>query len=156
MLKSWDQSGQGGLEFAQGEAGDGGVLVVAADAGDQLARDAGDERVGGALGEGADFLVGRRDGDPVVELEAEQPRVPGFEDLLQARGGFDAQRSFKGQEQQVFQGLQPIQVLRDLQAYEGIRDQKGPQQIQGLLDLLGLKAQLQDILAQLVKQDLLE
>ena len=83
------------MEFAKGQAGDGGVFGFAVDLGNELAGDAGDERIFRTLGERGDFLIGGGDGDLVVEFEADEAGFPGFEDFFQAAGGLDAERAFE-------------------------------------------------------------
>jgi len=89
------------VEFAEGEAGDGGVFVGAVDLGDELLGDGGDERVCGALGEGDDFGFGRCDRDPVVKAESDEAGVPGFENFFQSIRGLNAERTFEGEREQV-------------------------------------------------------
>jgi hypothetical protein len=61
------------VEVAEGEVGCRGIRARAH--GNEFRGDRGDQGVGWAQGEGLDFLVGRRDGDSVFELQAEQAGV---------------------------------------------------------------------------------
>ena len=69
-------SAEGGVEFAEGEAGDGGLFGVALGAGNELAGDGGDERVFGSAGEGLDLILRGRDHGTVVAPEVEEARLP--------------------------------------------------------------------------------
>lgn len=61
----------GGVEFAKGKPGDGRILVIAVDLGDESARHRGDERIVRTPGECDDFFLGGGDGHPVIQLQTQ-------------------------------------------------------------------------------------
>jgi len=89
------------VEFSEREASDGGVFVGALDLDDELLGDGGDEGVCGALSEGDDFGFGRGDGDAVIEAEADEAGLPGFECFFQSIRGLDAERAFEREGEEV-------------------------------------------------------
>ena len=62
---------------------------------DELASDRRDQWIARSLGERDDFLLGGRDRQPMIQLQAEQALFPGFENLFQTPGCLDAQRAFE-------------------------------------------------------------
>ena len=83
------------LGKAPADMGDGGIFAVAANFGNKLVGDGGDERIFRTLGQRGDFLVGGRAGGTVIEFQADEAGFPGFEDFLQASGCLNAERAIE-------------------------------------------------------------
>ena len=86
------------MELAEGEVGCRGLGARAH--GNEFCGDSGDQGVGWAEGEGLNFLVGRRDGDAVFELQAEQAGVEPFDEFGEPARGLDAEDAVERQLEQ--------------------------------------------------------
>ena len=90
-----------GVEFAQRDAGDLRILPFPCGAIDEGGCDTGNQRVVDALGELCGLVLSRRDDRVIGELEVQQPRPQGVQQVLEAGGRRETEMTAQFQAQQI-------------------------------------------------------